>query len=263
LVSVAAGNAGSPLTIVGTLSWSFAGGIAAGGAVAGLLLVLAGRTGDHLVEITLTTIAAYGSFLLAEHFAASGVLASLAAGLVIGNIGWRGAISEGGRGHMLAFWEYAAFLANSVVFILIGGHEGQQPLALFTRRAAIAILLVLVGRALAVYPLSALLMPTSLRVNTKHQHILFWGGLRGALALALALALPENIPERGQIIVVTFAVVAFSVFVQGLTMPWLIRWLGLTLKASDQELDISERQAPPDRSMISEAAEALTKPRSY
>ena len=56
-----------------------------------------GRTDDHLVEITLTTMAAYGAFLLADHFAMSGVLATLAAGLVIGNVGWRGAISPAGR----------------------------------------------------------------------------------------------------------------------------------------------------------------------
>lgn len=227
LVALAAGTAGGPLAITATLVWTIAGGVLAGGGVAGLLLLLAGRTDDHLVEITLTTVAAYGSFLLAEHFGASGVLASLTAGLMVGNLGW-GAISEGGRGHLLAFWEYAAFLANSVVFILIGGHEAHQPLSLFSGAAAIAIGLMLVARALAVYPLCALLMGTRLRVGSRYQHVLVWGGLRGALALALALALPETIPERGEIIVVAFAVVAFSVFVQGLTMPLLIRRLGLT-----------------------------------
>lgn len=227
LVALAAGTAGGPLAITATLVWTIAGGVLAGGGVAGLLLLLAGRTDDHLVEITLTTVAAYGSFLLAEHFGASGVLASLTAGLMVGNLGW-GAISEGCRGRLLAFWEYAAFLANSVVFILIGGHGAHQPLSLFSGAAAIAIGLMLVARALAVYPLCALLMGTRLRVDSRYQHVLVWGGLRGALALVLALALPETIPERGEIIVVAFAVVAFSVFVQGLTMPLLIRRLGLT-----------------------------------
>jgi CPA1 family monovalent cation:H+ antiporter len=58
-------------------------------------------------------------------------------------------------------------------------------------------------------------------------HVLFWGGLRGALALALVLALPENMPERGEIVVTAFAVVAFSIFVQGISMPLLVRRLGL------------------------------------
>jgi len=230
LIAIAEGAPGSIGFVTGSLLWTVAGGVLSGLAVAGALLVLAGRTEDHLVEITLTTLAAYGSFLLAEHFGMSGVLASLSAGLLVGNIGWRGAISPGGRGHVLAFWEFAAFLANSIIFILIGSHEAHQPLALFTGAAAIAILLSLAGRAAAVYPLSALLRPTRLRLEPAYQHVLFWGGLRGALALALALALPASIPERGEIIVVAFAVVAFSIFVQGLTMPWLIRKLDLTIE---------------------------------
>ena len=93
-----------PATITGLLVWKVLGGLLAGGVVAGALLLLAGHTEDHLVEITLTTIAAYGSFMLAEHFEASGVLAALAAGMVIGNIGWRGYFSESGREHLVSFW---------------------------------------------------------------------------------------------------------------------------------------------------------------
>ena len=61
----------------------------------------------------------------------------------------------------------------------------------------------------------------------RHQHVLVWGGLRGALALALALAVPDTVPEKGVIIIAAFAVVAFSIFAQGLTMPWLIGALKL------------------------------------
>ena len=239
LLAVAAGSAGGALAIGGALVWTIAGGVFAGAATAGALLLIAGRTDDHLVEITLTTIAAYGSFLLAERLHASGVLASLSAGLVIGNLGWRGPISAAGRGHVLAFWEYAAFLANSVVFILIGSHEAHQPFSLVSAAAAAAVVLVLLGRAAAVYGLGALLAPTALRLPMKMQHVLFWGGLRGALALALALALPPTVAERQEIIIVAFAVVAFSIFVQGLTMPWLIRRLGLNADA-----------APPDPTAI-------------
>ena len=90
--------------------------------------------------------------------------------------------------------------------------------------ACIAILLVTLGRAAAIYPCCALFFRSSRRVSMRHQHVLFWGGLRGALALALALGLPEQVPGREQIITVSFAVVAFSIFVQGLTMkPLLVR----------------------------------------
>jgi monovalent cation:H+ antiporter, CPA1 family len=227
LVAIAAGDAVTPVALVGSLLWTVAGGVVAGLVVSGGLLIVAGRTEDHLVEITLTTLAAYGSFLLAEHFHMSGVLASLSAGLLVGNFGMMRSISENSRSHVFAFWEYAAFLANSVVFILIGSHEAHQHLTDVVGAAAVAIVLVLAGRALAVYPLCALSAPSRLRIDRSYQHVLVWGGLRGALALALALALPANIPERGEIIAVSFAVVAFSIFVQGLTMPYLIRRLRL------------------------------------
>jgi len=85
---------------------------------------------------------------------------------------------------------------------------------------------VIVGRAVAVYPCSAIFAVTTRRIDVKLQHVLFWGGLRGALALALALGIPDTLPYRSEILTVTFGVVAFSVFVQGLTMPPLLRWLG-------------------------------------
>ena len=227
LIALANGAPATPLQIGGLLLWTVIGGVALGAGVAGALLLIAGRTDDHLVEITLTTIAAYGSFLFADRLGMSGVLASLTAGLMVGCIGWRGALSEEGRGHVTAFWTYAAFLVNSIVFILIGGNEAHLPLRDFAGAALVATLLVLVGRALAVYPLSALFARTSLKLGIGYQHVLFWGGLRGALALALALAVPASVPERADIVVVAFAVVAFSIFVQGLTMPWLIRRLKL------------------------------------
>ena len=227
VAAIAAGASFTPMAVAGSLLLTVIGGVLSGVAVAGAVLLLAWRTEDHLVEITLTTIAAYGSFLTAEHFHMSGVLASLTAGLLVGNVGWMRAISEGGRSHVLAFWEYAAFLANSVVFILIGSHEAHQPIITLAGAAAAAVALVLLGRALAVYPLCALFAGARVGVSSRYQHVLVWGGLRGALALALALALPPNVPERQEILVVSFAVVAFSIFVQGLTMPWLIRRLGL------------------------------------
>jgi monovalent cation:H+ antiporter, CPA1 family len=227
LVAIVSGSVVDPAAIAGLFVWKVLGGVIVGGGVAGGLLLLAGRTEDHLVEITLTTIAAYGAFLVAEDFEASGVLASLTAGMVVGNIGWRGYISQTGRGHVLSFWEYAAFLANSLVFILIGLHEAHESLRLLTRTAAIAILLVLLGRAAAVYLLCPVFSRSRLAVDRSYQHVLMWGGLRGALALVLALTLPDTLSEREDIIIAAFAVVAFSIFVQGLTMSQLIRRLGL------------------------------------
>ncbi len=214
-----------PSTVI-LLVTTIGGGILAGAAVTGGLLLLAGQTDDPLVEITFTTVAAYGSFFLAEYFHCSGVLASLTAGLMVGNLGSLGSISDRGRKSVEAFWEYATFVVNSLIFILIGIQESQESFGLFIVPILVAIAVVLIGRALAIYPLCALFSFSNLRVKTTHQHALFWGGLRGALALALALGLPAEIPHRTEIITVTFGVVAFSVFVQGLTMQPMLKAMG-------------------------------------
>lgn len=208
-----------------TLVITVVGGVLCGALVAGGVLVLAGRTDDHLIEITLTTVAAYGSFLLAEHFHLSGVLASLVAGLLTGNIGSLGSITDKGREAVESFWEYIAFIVNSLIFMLIGIRGAYQDFTNLLIPIVIAIILVLVGRALAIYPLSALFSRSALQITRNHQHVLFWGGLRGALALALALGLPPEFAQREAIITVAFGVVAFSIVAQGLTIIPLLRKL--------------------------------------
>ena len=109
---------------------------------------------------------------------------------------------------------------------MIGAQEAQQRFSGLWVPVLAAIVLVTLGRAVAIYPLCAVFARGRLKVERRHQHVLFWGGLRGALALALALALPDDLPERDPIITITFAVVAFSVFAQGLTITPLLRRLG-------------------------------------
>jgi CPA1 family monovalent cation:H+ antiporter len=216
----------TPVEVVKTFLITMGGGILCGAAVAAAVLLLAGRTDDHLVEITLTTVGAYGSFLLAEHFQFSGVLATLAAGLVLGNVGPLGALSPKGKDAIESFWEYAAFVANSIVFLLIGMNGTKVDFPQVWRIALAAVVLVMAGRAAAVYLTLLPFSQSPSRVNLRHQHVLFWGGLRGALALALALGLPANVPRREEIIIISFTVVAFSVFVQGLTVVPLLRRFG-------------------------------------
>ncbi len=208
-----------------TLLIMIAGSLACGAVVAAVVLLLTGATDDHLVEITFTTVAAFGSFLLAEHFHLSGVLATLTAGLIIGNVGHLTIVTET-RAAVEEFWEYAAFVANSLIFLLIGMRLANQHYGFVLLPALVAIVIVTLGRAIAIYPLSLLFARSKLRIKSQHQHILFWGGLRGALALALALGLPPEMPAREAIITVAFAVVAFSIFVQGLTIKPLLRRLG-------------------------------------
>jgi len=209
------------------------GGLLCGAMVAGTVLFFAGRTTDHLVELSFTTIAAYGSFLLAEHFHCSGVLAVLVAGLLIGNLSHRGAITDQGREAVEAFWEFAAFVSNSMIFLLIGIGEGAFGEVLLKQLPVIglAIAASLIARAISIYGLSfALRGPHA--IERKHQHVLVWGGLKGALALALAIGLPDSMPHRHEVIAAAFGVVAFSVVVQGLTMPMLLKRLGIFKPAS-------------------------------
>ena len=235
LSAVAAGASADAAHVVPAFLWTLGGGVLIGVIVSAGILLIVGRTDDPLVEITLTTIAAYGSFLVAEHFHASGIISALCAGLMVGSFGWNRFVSQEGRERLGSAWEYFAFLANSFVFILIGMNVANQPLRdLGSAAAASAVLLVLAGRALSIYPLSALFRSSRWKLSATYQHTLFWGGLRGALALALALALPATVLERNAIIVTAFVVVAFSILVQGLTMPMLIKRFGLAGPAPEE-----------------------------
>ena len=202
------------------------GGILSGLIVGGIVLLIIGRTRNHLVELSMTTLAAFGSFWLAEYFHTSGILATTTAGLLVGNMTGFGWITEKGEDSIEHFWEFAAFVANSFIFIVLGINLASQDFSRASIPIIVAIVAVLAGRAVAVYPCSALVSGSSRRVEGKMQHVLFWGGLRGALALALAVGIPDTMPFRSEILTVTFAVVAFSVFVQGLTITPLLRRLG-------------------------------------
>jgi CPA1 family monovalent cation:H+ antiporter len=226
VLGVLAGEQQSALSLCGSLILTIGGGALVGALAGWGFMLLAGRTSDHLVEITFTTLVAYGSFYVAEHYHLSGVLAALTAGLVVGNYGAPNRISNTGRHALEIFWEYLAFIANSLIFILIGAEVAQEHFSGLWIPILVAIALVTLGRAVAIYPVCLLFARSRLKVEQRDQHILFWGGLRGALALALALALPADLPSRDAITTLTFAVVAFSVFAQGLTITPLLRRLG-------------------------------------
>jgi monovalent cation:H+ antiporter, CPA1 family len=227
------GNAQGPLSALTTLLLVAGGGLAAGFGVGLIAVMIAGTSDDHLVETALTAVAAFGSFLIAEHFGASGVLATVAAGMTMGNLGVlmpkeRFGLARG-REFVLEFWEFAAFLANSLVFLLIGSAMATIDFAregLFA--LALVVALALAGRAAAVYPISFAFSRTRWAIPLAQQHLMWWGGLRGALALALALSLPPDLAQRDDILISAFAVVAFSVIVQGLTAPVAMQALRVT-----------------------------------
>jgi CPA1 family monovalent cation:H+ antiporter len=203
------------------------GGAALGAGIGWLASRVHFALDDHLVEITLTTVVAFSSFLAAEALHVSGVIAVVAAGLVVGNYGMPTSMSAGTRLAVASFWEYAAFVVNSLVFLLIGIEVAYVN---WWHKAGLvlgAVGAVLVGRA-AIYPLSWLVNRLKGNIPVAWQHILFWGGLRGALSMALVLGLGPRFPHRDTLVAATFGVVLFSLLAQGLTIGPLLRRLGLT-----------------------------------
>ena len=225
-VAFALGEALSPAAAVWQLVSSAIGGAIVGAGIAVIALLIIGRTKDHLAELAMTTFAAFGSFWAAEHFGLSGILSTTASGLIIGNRIGRGSITMRGEESMEHFWEFAAFVSNSVIFIILGINLASQDFESSGLLVLFAIIAVLAGRVAAVYPLSALFCRSSWIVPMQYQHTLFWGGLRGSLALALALGVPVAVPYRTEILIATFGVVAFSIFIQGSTVTPLMRFLG-------------------------------------
>jgi CPA1 family monovalent cation:H+ antiporter len=221
------------------------GGVLLGAALGWGVSRLIGVIDDYLVETTLTTVLAFGSYLVAEQFGVSGVLAVVAAGLVNGNLG-RGGMSPTTRIVVFNFWEYVAFLANSAVFLLIGLRIDLPALVAAAGPTSLAILSVLLGRAVIVVLASRLGGP----LPRKWVPVLFWGGLRGGIALALALSLPQSLgADRERITLMTFGVVLFSLLVQGLSMDWVLRRLGI-IERGPAQMEYERRHA---RAMASRA----------
>lgn len=208
------------------------GGLLVGILVGGLLSALIRQVNNHLVEISLTVVAAYGSFLIAEGFHVSGVLSVVASGLYIGNIGPRG-MSPTTRISLYSFWEYIAFLTNSFVFLVIGLVIDFESMILNWHIMLLAICAVLFARAIVIYLFSGWNRSIPLRM----QHVLYWGGLRGGIALALALSIPRAIGAGNLILIqdMTFSVVLFTLLVQGTTMKPVINRLGFIERSPHQE----------------------------
>ena len=230
------------LSIAETGQWNLVDGVtdfirvAGGGLVVGSVLGLVvsqliGAVDDPMVETTLTTVLAFSAYLVAEKTHVSGVLAVVAAGLVNGNIGPRG-MSATTRVVVFNFWEYAAFVANSLVFLFIGLTINVSLLLENWVYILWAIGAVLLARAIGVYGLTLFNKDLPMR----WRHVIYWGGLRGAISLALALSLPSNgsLPiERLQ--AMAFGVVLFTLLVQGISMERLSKWLHLVRRSRLQE----------------------------
>jgi monovalent cation:H+ antiporter, CPA1 family len=223
---------------------NFAGGLVFG-ALAGHLVgkVLAVIEDQDLVEILLTTTVVYLSYMAAELiFDVSGVMAAVGAGLVLGSSGST-KYSHATLEYLDRYWEYLAFIANCLIFLLVGLHLATDfdVMRGMTLPIAAAVLVSLVARAVSIFGLFPAVnrLPNIEKVDWRSQTVIWWGGLRGALSLVMAMSLPLDFPWRAEILALTIGVVIFSLVVQGLTLEPLIRALGLQ-RATAPELYLRE-----------------------
>lgn len=224
------------------------GGLAVGVAVGFVVAQIISRVEeDALIEITLCTVSAFGSFLLGGYLGVSDVMAVIGAGLTVGNYG-RTKFSPAVLGPLEHYWHYLAFVANSIIFLLVGFSLRAQGLLDYAGAIVVAILAILVARAVGIYPLIALVnryLPE--RIDVRYQTIMWWGGIRGALVLVMALGLSSfdaqvlaNLGGSGTsagwlqwlefksyVLHLAFGIVFFTILVNAATIkPW-VNVLGL------------------------------------
>ena len=216
------------LTGIGSFVVAAGGGIGIGVICGFLAIQLVRYFDDPLIETTLTLVVAYGSYLLADTFHTSGIMSVICSALILSVFEPR-IMSQVTHEAVDNFWTTLAFMANTVLFLLVGAQlnpaefirSGQiVPLLIM---AGIAIAAVLIGRLVVVMLLPHKSLQIEGVVPRTWRFLIFWSGLRGALSMALVLALPQEVPNRYALIFATYAVVLFTLMVQGLSIRFLLK----------------------------------------
>jgi CPA1 family monovalent cation:H+ antiporter len=203
-------------------------GIAVGGLIGFCVASLIQRLDSPWVELSLTLVTAYGTYLVVEEFDGSGVIGVVTAGLILGNWGSHAEDSPSTRMIMNEFWEFLAFFINSIVFLLIGDQIHYTRLVSNLGTALTAVAGVIISRAIAIYGFGFLSNKlANAQMSWQQQTVLWWGGLRGSVSIALALSIPAVLPGQRQIVTIVSGVVMFTLLMQGLTTKPLLQKLGL------------------------------------
>ena len=185
------------------------------------------RVYDPMIVITITTVSAYFSFILADKLGGSGVMSSVAAGLVIGTKSFDKEIYPSIRLTTETFWDYIAFLSNSLIFLLIGLSINLELLINYWQWIILAYVAMMIARFIIVFFTWGIFYKTSFKFPFNWSIVMGWGGIRGALTMVLAMSLPDSFEYKELIVTMVFGVVLVSILVQGITMPFLIQFLGL------------------------------------
>lgn len=225
------------------------------GLLVGLLLgfgisYLTQRFDLPLVEQSLTLVTAYSAYLIAEKLGGSGVIATVAAGLILGNFGSRIGMNPRTRVAASEFWEFVAFFANSILFLLIGAQFHFDLNSADSALVGMAFAAVLLTRVIVIYGLTFFNNKlTQADIDLRTQTMLWWSGLRGGVALALALSVSAELPERHAVVVAVFGVVFLTTLLQGATAKPVLEALKLieVSPLRDRYLELISRQVAMNR----------------
>jgi monovalent cation/hydrogen antiporter len=241
---------------------SATGGILIGVVVGWIVSEVRGRLDDIPVEITISLLSGYAGYLPAEALGASGVLAAVTVGIVVG---WRAPriSSASMRLQGFAVWETLIFLLNALLFVLIGLQlplildqlSGVLVLTLLAQAVAVSLAVILTRIAwmntmpYVVRALDRRPQQRARRVGWRFRLIGAWSGMRGAVSLAAALALPSDFPQRDVVLLLTFAVIFATLVLQGLTLPALIRRLGVRDDGEEEREELAGRRAATEAAL--------------
>lgn len=247
LFAIAVGAVSTPLdpgagavAFVATVVISSAIGLVAGFVASRVIATV----DDHLVELTISLLVAYGTYLVAGYFHESGVITTVVAGIVIGSYGRRIGMSQRTAEALDTVWEFLAFLLTAMTFLLVGLAISLDQLAGAAVSIAWAFAAVTVGRAVVVYGLlggAGRLLRRDDRIPIAWLHVLFWAGLRGAVATALALSLPLDLPQRELLAGTAFGVVVLTLVIQGTTAGLVIRRAGVATDGAQGGAEVGSR----------------------
>lgn len=222
-----------------------AGALALGAAIGVTGAAILRFIDDALLETTITFIMAYGGYLLADRLGSSGPIETVTAGLLLGARG-PAVMSPSTRVKARATWSFLDFLANSLLFLLVG--LAMRPIAMITashygmgvwRPLLVAILAIIVARIIVVWLVNLLLKRLHRGLPRSWEGIIVWAGLRGGVSLAAALSLPKRLPQHDLLLTLTFAIVLYTLLGQGLTMRGALRRLGIRGAPMRRDLEIA------------------------
>lgn len=244
------------IPVIGQFIWVVTAGVIIGAGIGWIVLKIIGKLFNQpLIEITLSVVAAYLTFIIAESLHVSGVVALVALALMFSTIG-RTLISPEISHFLHQFWEMMTYMANTLIFLIVGivimTHTTFDSPQLWITLAVLYILLILI-RSASVLTLMPILERIGVGITKQKATVLVWGGLRGAVSLSLALSLAQdiNVPEalREQILFLTAGIVFLTIVINGSTMEWLLHLLKLDKLPPAKEASVQKARLSINKKM--------------